>query len=69
MLLFSVNNHKRMNKEEGIKEEIQRSKAEVAKLIQLIAAQKKHCDEVEDETRYMKEYAESFISTGYINKK
>ncbi|GMM46970.1 hypothetical protein DAPK24_035450 [Pichia kluyveri] len=57
------------NHDSQLKEEIKESKAELVKLLYLISKQKKQCDEIEDETRYMKEYAESFISTGYMSKK
>lgn len=43
-------------------------KADISCLIKLISLKKKECEELDNETQYMKEYAASFISTGDLKR-
>lgn len=48
--------------------EIASTKKDIANLIQLITMRKKECDDMENETRYLKEYVSSFITMGDLKK-
>jgi uncharacterized protein (UPF0335 family) len=57
------------NKEkEFIHSEIQSTLNDIDNLIKLIALRKKDCDDMENETRYLKEYVGSFITMGDMKK-
>lgn len=53
---------------EGTLENIQAVKQDIESLIKLIMFRKKECDDMENETRYLKEYVASFISMGELKK-
>lgn len=47
---------------------IESTKADIVSLIKLISSKKKACDELSNETQYMKDYVASFISTGDLRR-
>lgn len=48
---------------------IKAARQDIDNLIKIILLRKKECDDMENETRYMKEYVASFISMGELQKK
>lgn len=52
----------------SVQDAIASTRTDIATLIQLITLRKKTCDELDDETQYMKEYVASFISTGDLKR-
>lgn len=48
--------------------DIEATKADIQNLIRLVLLRKKECDEMANETRYLKEYVASFISMGELQK-
>lgn len=47
---------------------IDNTKKDIENLIKMIMLRKKECDDMDNETTYMKEYVASFISMGELNK-
>lgn len=47
---------------------IKAAKQDIENLIKIILLRKKECDDMENETRYLKEYVASFISMGELQK-
>lgn len=43
-------------------------KKDIRNLIQIIRLRKKECDDMDNETKYLKEYVASFISMGELKK-
>lgn len=47
---------------------IKAARQDIDNLIKIILLRKKECDDMENETRYLKEYVASFISMGELQK-
>ena len=55
--------------EKATSDNIKAARQDIDNLIKIILLRKKECDDMENETRYMKEYVASFISMGELQKK
>lgn len=56
------------NPENETTKNIELTKKDIQNLIQIIKLRKKECDDMDNETKYLKEYVASFISMGELKK-
>lgn len=61
-------NEQETNPENKFEDTIESTKKDIANLLQLIASRQKKCDELNNETEYMKQYVASFISSGDLKR-
>lgn len=57
-----------VNLENETTKNIELTKKDIQNLIQIIRLRKKECDDMDNETKYLKEYVASFISMGELKK-